>query len=157
MANAVGLSPEQETLVRAWISDLESGNFRQAIGVLGGEFVGYCCLGVLAKRVHDQSLTPRDCTIMLDSDVTSRAAGPVMVIDTILEGENRGMIPDSIKNLVGMDADDTGSLAHLNDSGGPFSQVASVILQWLEEGANIPRTTYDLVNEIVRRNQASTT
>lgn len=132
----MSLTFDQKALVRDWVADLRSGEYKQAKGVLcrlnpDGSVYGHCCLGVLQERaIKNGIVSPliRDSapnsartyidrhgntyTAMLMLEVT-RAAGVFDVRVSLID-------PD--------DVDERHELTELNDTyGWTFEQIADAI------------------------------
>lgn len=111
---------------KEWVSALESGEYKQAIGYLrrcvNNEF-SYCCLGVLSKiqgRLSPEGFDGSSKYYLYDNPI-SRILGP------------SGDFPKDVY-VVKDNNEQLFLLSSLNDYGLPFSEIAKVIKEiWCEE------------------------
>lgn len=129
----------------AWTTALRSGEYKQGRNrlkrIIGGNLnCEYCCLGVLEEIEGTPSrLSTRLCTVYLFGDngasicLTDATAdkydcdsfGLEAPIDALTEAENIMVAKSGIYDK------DNYNLAHLNDSGIPFSRIAELLEQYV--------------------------
>lgn len=98
-----------------WIEALRGGGYLQVEGMLrdskGGEF-GYCCLGVLC--------------VVAGADWTD---GLPFLDGTIWQRDDEELLSGEALRIAGLRGDTQGTLAEMNDSGKPFTEIADYIEQ----------------------------
>jgi hypothetical protein len=101
---------------RKWLKALRSGEYRQGRGCLrskGKTFDTFCCLGVLL-------------------DITDPKAWDRTLQSLYLWGTERAecALPESVRDEIGLDDEEEGTLITLNDDGGNgFKRIAN----WIEK------------------------
>lgn len=115
----------KRSLARAWVADLRSGRFVQTegvlrrvkgSGVLRSDRAGYCCLGVLSTRICRLKAVRATGWKWTGEEWNHRDEYP--------EGSN---IPKAIQAAIGLRGEEHDALAHLNDIGETFKQLANRI------------------------------
>lgn len=120
---------KQSELVEKWIEALESGKYRQGLGVLVKDYgtpkARYCCLGMACQVIVDNKV--RKLNLKEYSD------------------ESRGLLDASIAKLIGIDEGGGfrtpvihrgryyDSLVELNDGGVKFKTIARIIREQIEK------------------------
>lgn len=96
-----------KTLLKPWIEALESGEYKQGVGLLecDGHF---CCLGVLCVVAEKQGMRVK------------RREGE-------LSGINLSCDQPFIKNAIDLNVGDEGNLMHMNDHGKSFTEIAAYL------------------------------
>lgn len=92
---------------RKWVRALRSGEYEKGAGFLG-DSRGYCCLGVLACEMVPE---------------LANADGKITV------SENVHYLPDDLTLLYGLNRQDAGTLANINDDADSFEPV----IEWIED------------------------
>lgn len=151
--------PNQE-IMREWVSRLRSGDYTQGRGKLslkGWDGVRrHCCLGVLADLAAERGVTPQP--IAIPGMVSGVEAGlynyeggnTIMPPEPVLEWAD---IPvgDAV-HVIASDELSANALAHLNDGGKTFDQIADLIEEeWIElpEGTEVPDSPADIAEKEV--------
>lgn len=108
---------------RAWVRALRSGKYKQTTGVLTmlkeDKPAGYCCLGVLCDLAVKRKITSVDFS------------GEYAKYTDDLE---ESVVPEKIREwaalrceLGSLESDSDESLAHMNDNGTSFKEIAAII------------------------------
>lgn len=101
-----------------WVKALRSGKFKQWSGRLYvAEAEGHCCLGVLCA-INEKSLTLKEQKEMFCGEAESLFSS-IMDLTGIKDAE--GQFIDLSGTI--------GNLAHLNDNGKSFTEIADIIEQ----------------------------
>ncbi len=120
----------------AWIEALESGKYKQGTGVLKQNdqdgTACYCCLGLACEILDPAGFTPQAQTIPL-KDGSKRDAYPYVGLASFLD---ESMVTRLQLNGTAGDCLDTDGkqvegrdLAHLNDNGSSFAEIAQLLRQ----------------------------
>lgn len=96
-----------------WVEALRSGRYQQAKGNLFKPDEGYCCLGVLT-----------DLYLKEHGISTGNHEGD---IKTHSQGYTNGIPNQEVEDWAGLNYNDTGELAEMNDGGDTFSTIAAYI------------------------------
>lgn len=108
-----------EQIKQNWVKALRSGEYNQAKGALYKPYIdgdgndGYCCLGVLAQV---------DPNIEFQYDEEAEA----WYVQSL---EYQEFLPNDFMDLVGLNPDFSDDLAHHNDKGFTFDEIADLIEQ----------------------------
>lgn len=114
-----GLSPIKNQLdKRDWIQALRSGEYTPSVGRLAAgmknKIIGNCCLGVFCEMRNLEKVYSRDSDSNIDGWAYIHPSGAVM---ELLIEPFRNIIPAGTQEF----------LAHLNDAGWTFDQIATII------------------------------
>jgi hypothetical protein len=116
------MKPEIKQL---WMAALRSGKYEQGQHALRNSSGGYCCLGVLCNLFHEVTGEGRwdDNTFVIDEDDMNDQVPPNAVVAWAELSEANPTISS--------DEDDQDSLAHVNDQGASFDDIANIIEEQL--------------------------
>jgi hypothetical protein len=104
---------ELTELQEKWLKALESGEYAQARGLLGNREIGFCCLGLLCDVAGADYCDGNG----YPEHEFAKKAGLIT-----RAGSGRGVI--RIERLTGKEFE---SLAHANDAGATFAEIAAAI------------------------------